>query len=282
MIGTELRLIMIGKTGVGKSALGNLFYGDMYFKVDDGFCSCTDTCVGKTFTHERRRVTLIDTPGLFNTERSPEYIEEQIRLCIGMGAPGPHAVLFVMSHDSRFKDEDNDALKRFISFFGEDMLRYVIVVFTHADKLSKSKLNDFTTTAPPTCKELLKICGNRFVHVDNLAKGIERQKYLHELYSTIDDLKLNNFENRNFKRTEELVQVRENEIAMAVERNVTTLYEGKIKSRAKELHDNEIINIQKQVLHRLSVVRDEVRSEIEHNQAKFVTRGSDFEMLSKP
>ncbi|VDI33411.1 Hypothetical predicted protein, partial [Mytilus galloprovincialis] len=275
----ELRLIVIGKTGVGKSALGNFICGKEGFHSESGAGAVTQCCSHiKCFIHNRQ-VTVIDTPGIFDTEHEKDFVETQIRHCIGIGSPGPHAILFVMSLDERFKEEDNRAIREFLKFFGKTMLNYVLVVFTHADVLERrnKSLEEYLKTSPTKLRDLLQSCGNRYLHLNTRSEGKERDKYLEILFSEIDKIKLKNFEDENFRKTEQLVIKREDEIAAEVERRLKKM-DQELKERAEKLVESviteKIFKMKKQAIQRLVDVRDEVRTEIENNQSQFVLNGS--------
>ncbi|XP_007543857.2 GTPase IMAP family member 8-like [Poecilia formosa] len=135
----NFRIVLLGRTGVGKNAAGNTVLGRRLFQSRVSLSSDTQVCQRESSYHCGFNLDVVDTPDLFGSNLEHLVCPKQIARCISMAAPGPHVFLIVLQ-PTRFTPEESKTVEIIQTLFGEEAARYTMVLFTYGDVLKEENM----------------------------------------------------------------------------------------------------------------------------------------------
>ncbi|XP_027872661.1 uncharacterized protein LOC114144251 [Xiphophorus couchianus] len=188
----EVRLVLLGLSGSGKSAAGNTILGQAMFESNsESFTAATQKCEKKKAMVDGKRVSVVDTPDWFNSEQTPDEVRAQISSCIALSSPGPHAFLLCVPLDQPAKTE-LQALSALAKVFGpEAVQKHTMVLFTYADRLRESgkaggkSVEEYIASQRGDLVKLVEKCTDRF-HVMEKGQGWRQKKNVAELLEKVE------------------------------------------------------------------------------------------------
>ncbi|XP_058640539.1 GTPase IMAP family member 9-like [Onychostoma macrolepis] len=188
----ELRIMLLGVSGAGKSPTANAILGREAFKE-----SRTRESEIQRGRVEDRNISIIDTPGFFNTQLTDEEMKKQMMKSLYLSNPGPHVFLLIINLET-FREEQRNIVQQIQENFGEEVFLFTMVLFIGREKVSKREFNQIIESEE--IQKILNYIEGRFHAMNSndecdlnqiikLLKGIDEmlkntggQNYSNEIY----------------------------------------------------------------------------------------------------
>ncbi|TRY87347.1 hypothetical protein DNTS_017215, partial [Danionella cerebrum] len=194
----DLQIVLLGKSGSGKSSTADSILRRSAFKVSKSLPSIHETCQEHCGDVCGRNISILETSALFDTSLNEHTLKEEIETCVKVSSACPLVFLLVTKLHEAHMEEEKLMSKWIRERFGEEAAQNIIVLFTHADRMKERVLEEYIRETDEL-KALIDQCGGRFHLLNN--KDMTNQSQITELMEKVETMLEDNGAKRHINET---------------------------------------------------------------------------------
>lgn len=186
----ECRIILLGKSGAGKSKSANSILSTDLFDVSSEHDSRPRIkCARSSLSVYEKSLLVVDTPGFAESQDGRQSVVQVIKDAIVATCPGPHAVVLVTRCDVTITSAETDIVAQLRSVLGEELRRHLVLLLTHGD-MEQRDVRQLLDASPAHVKELLKDINERYVVFNNEGSREEQERQVQQLLRLVHQIAL--------------------------------------------------------------------------------------------